>query len=155
MFQKLLQKFDTENKGQNSNAQQTITEQTPTKQIQIQNQTQKQIQLQELKTISEDDILFQNVIIEERDKEIHEISQQFYEINEIMQTMAQLVDQQGDIVDDIRSNIQKTDENVCDAKADIKEAEESQKKSMMLELIALAGTAGTVLITTLLVIILV
>jgi len=155
MFQKLLQKFDTENKVQNSNAQQTITEQTPTKQIQIQNQTKKQIQLQELKTISEDDILFQNVIIEERDKEIHEISQQFYEINEIMQTMAQLVEQQGDIVDDIRSNIQKTDENVCGAKADIKEAEESQKKSMMLELIALAGTAGTVLITTLLVIILV
>jgi syntaxin 7 len=124
MLQQLMNKFKTEE---------------PVKeQIQIQ-------PLQEPKIIFENDINFQNVIIEERDKEIRELSKQFIEINEMMGTISTLVSQQGEIVDNIFTNIEDSKNNVDDAKKDLHEAEESQKTGNKIAWWVAIATAVSVL----------
>ncbi len=111
----------------------------------VQEKPQEQIQLVKLKVISENDLYFQNNIIEERDREIRVISKQMQEVNNIMKSVAQLVDEQGDVVDTIRNNIKNSDVDVAKGKKSLEEAEESQKTGNKIALGVLIATTITVL----------
>ncbi|CAL5330363.1 unnamed protein product [Camellia sinensis] len=54
----------------------------------------------------ENDIVFNEYIIEEREQGIEEIQQQIGEVNEIFKDLAVLVHEQGVMIDDISSNIE-------------------------------------------------
>ncbi len=87
---------------------------------------------------------FQNMIIEERNQEIKELLKQQQEINNIFKDIAILVDEQGEIVDDIRSNITSSVREVDKGTKYLGEAEESQKTGIKLTLAILVATATTV-----------
>ncbi|KAI8014474.1 Syntaxin-22 [Camellia lanceoleosa] len=63
------------------------------------------LKLQEVAML-ENDIVFNEAIIEEREQGIEEIQQQIGEVNEIFKDMAVLVHEQGVMIDDISSNIE-------------------------------------------------
>lgn len=114
-------------------------------QQQAQQQVQQQVQTQQQpKIITENDMKIQDIIIEERDKELREIANDMIHVNEMMQTMGSLVDQQGDFVDSIRSNITKADEYVESGKKDLEQAEENQKTEGKLAMIMLMITTTIV-----------
>ncbi len=119
----------------------------------VQEKPQEQIQLVKLKVISENDLDFQNNIIEERDREIRVISKQMQEVNNIMKSVAQLVDEQGDVVDTIRNNIKNSEVDVAKGKKSLEEAEESQKTGNKIALGVLIATTITVLTGGLIVIV--
>jgi syntaxin 16 len=122
-----------------------IEEDAPSPQLEQQLQ-QQQLQQQQLqpRQITAADMRLQDAIIEERDRDLNEVAKDFIQINEMMHTMAALVDQQGEFVDSIRSNITKTDENVDDGKKNLEEAENHQKTETKLGLIVLAITTTLV-----------
>lgn len=107
---------------------------------------QQQILLhQPLKFISQSDMEFQDNLINERNKEILEISKEQYAIHEMMQTLGSMAEEQGEIVDSIRHNITNTDKNVEKSNKDLGEAEESQKTGNKIAIGVLIATFVTVL----------
>jgi syntaxin 7 len=95
------------------------------------------------------DYEFQNMLIEERDREIRMLLQQQKDINVIFKDLATLVDDQGEMIDDIRSNITSSNQNVKQANKDLGEAEESQKTGIKLALGILVAIVTTISATTL------
>lgn len=87
---------------------------------------------------------FQNMVIEERNQEIRQLLIQQQEINEIFKNIATLVDDQAELVDDIRSNITSSVKNVDKGTKYLEEAEESQKTGIKLALGILIATATAV-----------
>jgi len=83
----------------------------------------KQQQLSRLQADRE----FQDALIHDRDQEIRAIQGQMSEINEIFKNVATLVDEQGELVDDIRSNISSANSNVVVAVHEVQEAEKLQE----------------------------
>jgi syntaxin 7 len=53
----------------------------------------------------ENETVFNEAVIEEREQGIHEIHQQIGEVNEIFKDLAVLVHEQGYMIDDIDKNI--------------------------------------------------
>jgi syntaxin 7 len=70
---------------------------------------------------------FNNALIEEREQGILEIQQQIGEVNEIFQDLAVLVNEQGQMIDDIEANIVSTAVRTKDAQRELTKADKSQK----------------------------
>ena len=75
----------------------------------------------------EGEMEFNNALIEEREQGILEIQQQIGEVNEIFQDLAVLVNEQGQMIDDIEANIVSTAVRTKDAQRELTKADKSQK----------------------------
>jgi len=70
---------------------------------------------------------YQDKLIQERDKEIRIIQTQMIELNDIFKSLAQLVEEQGEMVDNIQSNISSANINVQIGTLELKEADKIQE----------------------------
>jgi len=68
-------------------------------------------------------------LITERDQDIHKIQSQMIEVNEIMKDLASLVREQGEMIDNIETNIEHTAQNTTEAVQEVKKASEYQQKA--------------------------
>lgn len=97
----------------------------------------------------ENELTFQQAIIEERDQAVHEITGQIGEVHQIFQDLAVLVHDQGEAVSDIEANITRAADRVADAHVQVVRAERLQRKARttwcFLMLLA-AGVLGVLLI---------
>lgn len=86
------------------------------------------------------EIDFNNSLIEEREAGIAEIQAQIGEVNEIFQDLAVLVNEQGGLIDDIESNVVRTSAKTKEARAELVQAETSQKgtRKMLLWVVLIA-----------------
>jgi len=77
----------------------------------------------------QDDADFQESLIHERDREIKTIQGQVIQVNEIFREVARLVEDQGEMVENIQTNISHVTMNVKSANEDLGEANKSQQSS--------------------------
>ncbi|KAK1438329.1 hypothetical protein QVD17_04136 [Tagetes erecta] len=75
----------------------------------------------------DNEIAFNEAIIEERDQGIQEIQNQIGEVNEIFKDLAVLVHEQGTIIDDIGSNIENSHAATAQAKSHLAKASKTQR----------------------------
>ncbi|XP_022744046.1 syntaxin-22-like isoform X4 [Durio zibethinus] len=75
----------------------------------------------------DNEITFNEAIIEERDQGIKEIQQQISEVNEIFKDLADLVHEQGAMIDDIGSNIENSHSATVLATSHLKKASKIQR----------------------------
>lgn len=80
----------------------------------------------------ENEVVFNEAIIEEREQGIQEIQQQIGEVNEIFKDLAVLVHEQGVMIDDIDSNIESSYSATVQAKSQLAKASKSQKSNSSL-----------------------
>ncbi|KAI5078757.1 hypothetical protein GOP47_0006428 [Adiantum capillus-veneris] len=80
----------------------------------------------------ENEIVFNEALIEERDQGIREIQQQIGEVNEIFKDLAVLVHEQGVMIDDIDSNIETSHAATAQANRQLTKAAKSQKSNSSL-----------------------
>uniref|UniRef100_A0A0C9S859 TSA: Wollemia nobilis Ref_Wollemi_Transcript_5736_1229 transcribed RNA sequence n=1 Tax=Wollemia nobilis TaxID=56998 RepID=A0A0C9S859_9CONI len=80
----------------------------------------------------ENEVVFNEAIIDERDQGIKEIQQQIGEVNEIFKDLAVLVHEQGVMIDDIDSNIDNSYSATVQAKSQLSKASKSQKSNSSL-----------------------
>ena len=102
-------------------------------------QQQKQELLQ-----TEGELQFNEALIEERDQAITEITGQIGEVHQIFQDLAVLVHDQGEMLDDIESNLTRAGEQTQDAHVQIIRAERSQRKARTTWCFLMMLTAGVV-----------
>nr|PNR60873.1 hypothetical protein PHYPA_003666 [Physcomitrium patens] len=93
---------------------------------------------------NESEVMFNNVVIEEREQGIQEIQQQIGEVSEIFKDLAQIVSNQGYIIDDIEANIESSASSTVQANMHLTRAAKSQKSSEYWKCVILA-IVGTVL----------
>ncbi|KAK3013002.1 hypothetical protein RJ639_008734 [Escallonia herrerae] len=75
----------------------------------------------------ENEIIFNEAVIEERDQGIREVQEQIGEVNEIFKDLAVLVREQGVMIDDISSNIESSNAATTQATSQLARASKSQK----------------------------
>ncbi|MCO5568880.1 hypothetical protein L7F22_022582 [Adiantum nelumboides] len=80
----------------------------------------------------ENEIVFNEALIEERDQGIREIQQQIGEVNEIFKDLAVLVHEQGVMIDDIDTNIETSHAATAQANRQLTNAAKSQKSNSSL-----------------------
>lgn len=80
----------------------------------------------------ENDVIFNEAIIEEREQGIKEIQQHIGEVNEIFKDLAVLVHEQGIMMDDIDSNINSAYSATGQAKIQLSHASRAQKSNSSL-----------------------
>ncbi|XP_074557656.1 syntaxin-22-like isoform X2 [Curcuma longa] len=80
----------------------------------------------------DNEIVFNEAIIEEREQGIKEIQQQIGQVNEIFKDLAVLVNDQGIVIDDINSHIENSHAATLQAKSQLKKAEKTQKSNTSL-----------------------
>ncbi|XP_028754640.1 syntaxin-22-like [Neltuma alba] len=80
----------------------------------------------------DNEIGFNEAIIEERDHGIQEIQQQIGEVNEIFKDLAVLVHEQGGMIDDIGSNIEASHAATSEAKSQLVKAAKTQRSNSSL-----------------------
>nr|XP_010933014.1 syntaxin-22 [Elaeis guineensis] len=80
----------------------------------------------------DNEIVFNEAIIEEREQGIQEIQQQIGEVNEIFKDLAVLVHDQGAMIDDIDSNIENSVAATAQAKTQLSKASKTQKSNSSL-----------------------
>ncbi|XP_051119683.1 syntaxin-22-like [Andrographis paniculata] len=80
----------------------------------------------------DNEIAFNEAIIEEREQGIQEIQQQIGEVNEIFKDLAVLVHEQGTMIDDIGSNIEGSHAATAQAKSQLVKASKTQKSNSSL-----------------------
>ncbi|KAM3682733.1 hypothetical protein ACB098_12G095300 [Castanea mollissima] len=80
----------------------------------------------------DNEIVFNEAIIEEREQGIKEIQHQISEVNEIFKDLAVLVHEQGVMIDDISSNIESSHTATTEASSQLQKASKSQKSSSSL-----------------------
>jgi len=80
----------------------------------------------------DNEIVFNEAIIEEREQGIKEIQHQISEVNEIFKDLAVLVHEQGVMIDDISSNIESSHTATTQASSQLHKASKSQKSSSSL-----------------------
>lgn len=80
----------------------------------------------------DNEISFNEAIIEEREQGIQEIQQQIGEVNEIFKDLAVLVHEQGAMIDDIGSNIEHSHEATIQAKSQLAKASKTQRSNSSL-----------------------
>ncbi|CAN0842855.1 SYP22 [Linum grandiflorum] len=80
----------------------------------------------------DNEISFNEAIIEEREQGIHEISQQIGEVNEIFKDLAVLVHEQGTMIDDIGSHIDNAHAATAQGKQHLVKAAKTQKSNSSL-----------------------
>jgi syntaxin 7 len=94
----------------------------------------------------EGEMEFNNALIEEREHGILEIQQQIGEVNEIFQDLAVLVNEQGQMIDDIEANIVSTAVRTKDAQRELTKADKSQKAARNKMICVAAGVAAVLVI---------
>ncbi|XP_076881916.1 syntaxin-22-like [Bidens hawaiensis] len=77
----------------------------------------------------DNEIAFNEAIIEERDQVIQEIQNQIGEVNEIFKDLAVLVHEQGAMIDDIGSNIENSHAATAQGKSHLLKASKAQKSN--------------------------
>ncbi|KAB2626063.1 syntaxin-22-like [Pyrus ussuriensis x Pyrus communis] len=80
----------------------------------------------------DNEIAFNEAIIEEREQGIQEIQQQIGEVNEIFKDLAILVHEQGTMIDDIGSNIESAHAATGQAKSHLVKASKTQRSNSSL-----------------------
>ncbi|ERN19555.1 hypothetical protein AMTRI_Chr02g256990 [Amborella trichopoda] len=80
----------------------------------------------------DNDIAFNDAVIEEREQGIQEIQQQIGEVNEIFKDLAVLVHEQGVMIDDIDSNVEGSYSATAQAKSQLAKAAKTQKSNSSL-----------------------
>lgn len=93
---------------------------------------------------NESEVMFNAVVIEEREQGIQEIQQQIGEVSEIFKDLAQIVANQGYVIDDIEANIESSASSTVQANIHLTRAAKSQKSSEYWKCVILA-IIGTVL----------
>lgn len=93
---------------------------------------------------NESEVMFNAVVIEEREQGIQEIQQQIGEVSEIFKDLAQIVANQGYFIDDIEANIESSASSTVQANIHLTRAAKSQKSSEYWKCVILA-IIGTVL----------
>lgn len=93
---------------------------------------------------NESEVMFNAVVIEEREQGIQEIQQQIGEVSEIFKDLARIVGDQGYVIDDIESNIESSASATVQANMQLTRAAKSQKSSEYWKCVILA-IVGTVL----------
>ncbi|XP_058093484.1 syntaxin-22 [Magnolia sinica] len=99
----------------------------------------------------DNEISFNEAIIEEREQGIQEIQQQIGEVNEIFKDLAVLVHEQGTMIDDIDSNIENSYAATVQAKSQLAKASKTQKSNSSLTclLLVIFGVVLLILIIVL------
>ncbi|KAI3756611.1 hypothetical protein L1987_56433 [Smallanthus sonchifolius] len=77
----------------------------------------------------DNEIAFNEAIIEERDQGIQEIQNQIGEVNEIFKVLAVLVHEQGTMIDDIGSNIENSHAATAQGKSHLVKASKAQRSN--------------------------
>eukprot|EP00245_Coleochaete_scutata_P014737 TRINITY_DN636_c0_g1_i1.p1 TRINITY_DN636_c0_g1~~TRINITY_DN636_c0_g1_i1.p1 ORF type:complete len:267 (-),score=58.18 TRINITY_DN636_c0_g1_i1:249-1049(-) len=77
----------------------------------------------------DNEVVFNEAVIEERDVGIREIQGQIQEVNEIFKDLAVLVHEQGHMIDDIDSNIESSHANVAQGNRQLIKSSKLQKSS--------------------------
>lgn len=98
----------------------------------------------------DNEIVFNEAIIEEREQGIQEIQQQIGEVNEIFKDLAVLVHEQGAMIDDIDSNIDSSHAATVQAKTQLAKASKTQRSNSSLTCLLLV-IFGVVLIIVMIV----
>ncbi|MED6219222.1 Syntaxin-22 [Stylosanthes scabra] len=80
----------------------------------------------------DNEIAFNEAIIEEREQGIQEIQQQIGEVNEIFKDLAVLVHEQGAMIDDIGSNIEHSHAATAQARTQLAKASKTQRSNSSL-----------------------
>ncbi|KAJ1695263.1 hypothetical protein LUZ63_011961 [Rhynchospora breviuscula] len=80
----------------------------------------------------DNEIIYNEAVIEERDQGIQEIQQQIGEVNEIFKDLAVLVHDQGAMIDDIDTHIENSVAATAQARAQLVKAAKTQKSSSSL-----------------------
>lgn len=94
----------------------------------------------------ENEVVYNEAVIEERDQGIREIQQQIGEVNEIFKDLAVLVKEQGHMIDDIEANIEKSHGNSQQANRNLVSAVKRQRTSNSLTCWIMVVFAVSVLI---------
>jgi len=94
----------------------------------------------------ENETVFNEAVIEEREQGIREIHQQIGEVNEIFKDLAVLVHEQGYMIDDIDSNVQGAEAATEQANRQLAKAANSQKSGTTLTCLILVIVAMAVLV---------
>ena len=82
----------------------------------------------------DNEIAFNEAMIEEREQGIREVQEQIGQVNEIFKDLAVLVHEQGIVIDDIQSNIEASAGATTQAKVQLAKASKSTKvKSSWIE----------------------
>ena len=89
---------------------------------------QQNLKQQQLVQI-EGELKFNEAIIAERDAAIVEINTQIGEVGQIFQDLAVLINDQGEMLDDIEANISRAGNRVGDARVQLVRAERSQRRA--------------------------
>ncbi|XP_024994702.1 syntaxin-22-like [Cynara cardunculus var. scolymus] len=99
----------------------------------------------------DNEIAFNEAIIEERDQGIQEIQNQIGEVNEIFKDLAVLVHEQGTMIDDIGSNIENSHAATAQAKSHLAKASKTQRSnsSMTCLLLVILGIVLLIVIIVL------
>lgn len=92
-----------------------------------------------------EDALFQDVIIQERHDAIVDLCKQQEECLELMKNLATLTDEQGEMIDDLRSNITLSNKHVKDGVESLEKADKYQETNNNLTFYVLIGTIVSVL----------
>ncbi|XP_049353644.1 syntaxin-22-like [Solanum verrucosum] len=80
----------------------------------------------------DNEISFNEAIIEERDQGIQEVQQQIGEVNEIFKDLAVLVHEQGTMIDDIGSNIENSHAATAQGRTQLAKAAKTQRSNSSL-----------------------
>ncbi|XP_044727368.1 syntaxin-16 [Chrysoperla carnea] len=112
------------------------------------NQMQKQMTQQQLVLLEEENTRF----AQEREREVNQVVKTIYEINDIYKELAQMVSEQGTVLDRIDYNVELTQIQVQEGYKQLKKAENYQRKNRKMFCILILG-ATTILLTFLLIIV--
>nr|ARQ31701.1 vacuolar SNARE SYP22 [Petunia x hybrida] len=80
----------------------------------------------------DNEISFNEAIIEEREQGIQEVQQQIGEVNEIFKDLAVLVHEQGTMIDDIGSNIENSHASTAQGRSQLAKAAKTQRSNSSL-----------------------
>ncbi|KAK1320104.1 Syntaxin-23 [Acorus calamus] len=94
----------------------------------------------------DNEIVFNEAIIEEREQGIQEIEQQIGEVNEIFKDLAVLVHEQGVIIDDIGSHVENSHAATAQGKSQLAKAAKTQRSNSSLTCLLLVIFGVVILI---------
>lgn len=135
-----------ESSSYSSNVPDSSAEVNQEQQFLIQTRKQEFFQL-------ENEVSFNEAIIEERDQGIKEIQNQISEVNEIFKDLAVLVNEQGIVIEDIGSNIETSNSATAEATTHLVKASKSQKSRKCLSCWVPLAILGVVIIIVIIVLV--
>lgn len=110
----------------------------------------QQIQMQiDYEPVNAEELEQQSLLVEEREREIHQISQDISEINDIFLNLHDIVNEQQFSIDNIEDNILRYSDDVRGASNELRKAERYQRRSggrMFCCLLILLGVVGSVIL---------